>query len=193
VAEKEEAEKILKEYGVESGELLIGIHPGASKPPRTLSPSRFSEICRSVRSRWKAKILLLGSGQELELLEEVLAGTGGTGVFFIRKPFNLRTTAAILERCNAFIGCDSGLMHLAAAVGTPVVGIFGPGVPEHTGPACEDARKAIVFHRFPCAPCGQRFFKDCTPSADGRPPCIEKVRTEEVLAGLEALMPKYRE
>ncbi|MBI5186041.1 MAG: glycosyltransferase family 9 protein [Nitrospinae bacterium] len=188
--EKEEAKKILKEYEVGSDDLLICVHPGASKPPRTLAPSRFSGICRLIRSRWNARVLLIGGAQERGLLEEVRAGSGETGAFFINRPFSLRTTAAILERCDYFIGCDSGLMHLAAAVGAPVAGIFGPGVPEHTGPACEDAKKAIVFHRFPCAPCSQNFFTECRPSPDGRPPCIEEVRPEEVLAGLEALMTK---
>ena len=186
--ERKEAEKLLAEHGIRSGELLIGLHPGASKPPRTLAPQRFSEICRALLQRWDAKVLLFGSAREENLLREVQRGAGNDKVVVLQRSISLRMTAALLERCGHFIGCDSGLMHLAAAVGTPVVGIFGPGVPEHTGPPCREDKKAIIFHRFPCAPCRQRYFKDCNPSPEGRPPCIEKVRVEEVLEGLEKLM-----
>ena len=186
--ERKKAEKLLAEHGIESGELLIGLHPGASKPPRTLAPRKFSEICRTLIQRWDAKVLLFGSAREENLLHEVQGGANNEKVVVLQTSPSLRMMAALLERCGYFIGCDSGLMHLAAAVGTPVVGIFGPGVPEHTGPACQEDKKAVIFHRFPCAPCRQRYFKDCNPSPEGRPPCIEKVRVEEILEGVEKLM-----
>lgn len=188
--EKKEAEGLLAEYGIGSKDLLMGIHPGASKPPRTLAPQRFSEMCRCILKQWDARILLFGSAREGELLREVQRGAEDNRVMAIERPVPLRMTASLLNRCNYFIGCDSGLMHLAAAVGTPVVGIFGPGIPEHTGPACEEGKKAVIYHPFPCAPCRQRFFKDCHPSPEGRPPCIEKIRVEEVLAGVKELMEK---
>jgi len=184
--EKTVADKILNGLGIDSKGLLIGIHPGASKPPRTLSPGNFTQICRLIHERWKARILLFGNKQEQELIRQVRANH--PSVFPIRPDTSLMAMAALLQRCQAFIGCDSGLMHLAAAVGTPVVGIFGPGVPEHTGPVCETQKKILLFHRFPCAPCRQRFFRDCSPSQEGRPPCIEAIDIQKVLDALQGLL-----
>ena len=59
--------------------------------------------------------------------------------------------AALLQRAQLFVGIDSGIMHLAAAMGTPVVGIFGPTDPQHTGPAGE--RSVVVRRELQCSPC----------------------------------------
>lgn len=186
--EKIESEKFLAPYGLKNSELLIGMHPGASKPPRTMAPEKFSATCNSILEKWKGKILLFGTAQERELLEKVQSRINKDGVIIAGYHLPIRSTISLLQRCDYFIGCDSGLMHMASGTGTPVVGLFGPGVPEHTGPACVENKKAIIFHRFPCAPCSQRFFKECDPSPDGRPPCVEKIEVDEIISALEKLM-----
>jgi len=96
--------------------------------------------------------------------------------------------AALVERCALFLGNDSGPMHVAAAVGTPTVAVFGPGVPTKTAPYVPEDRRREVTRSYPCAPCRQDFFRECSPAPSGKPWCLESVGPDEVLqAALDLL------
>jgi len=115
--------------------------------------------------------VIVGGGKDVALGDEIIAGLG-------RRAANLagRTTpselAAVLAQCDLLIGIDSGPMHVAAAMGLPGVGLFGPTDPGRTGPQGEGHE--IIFHRQPCWPC-------MTPTCQGRP-CLAAITVEEVLA-----------
>jgi ADP-heptose:LPS heptosyltransferase len=71
-------------------------------------------------------------------------------------------------------------MHVAAAVGAPVVAVFGPGAPHKTRPYLPANRLRVVYADLPCSPCRQSFWKDCDPSPEGKPPCLEAVSPDAV-------------
>lgn len=98
---------------------------------------------------------------------------------------------AFLETCSLFIGNDSGPMHVAAAVGTPVVALFGPGVPEKTAPFVDPAQYIAVTKRYHCAPCRQKFFKECQPSRSGKPYCLEDISVNEVFEAVSKMMSSH--
>jgi len=85
---------------------------------------------------------------------------------------------ALIKRCNLFLTNDSGLMHVAAAFGIPVVAIFGPTDPDKTAPIGGNAR--IVRHTVDCSPC----LKEVCPS-DHR--CMLSIDPEEVWEGMEGI------
>ncbi len=127
-------------------------------------------LCLAVRSGVGLGIVV-GGKRDVTLGDEIIAGLGGRAA-------NLagRTTpsqlAAVLSGCDLLIGIDSGPMHVAAAMGRPVVGLFGPTNPYRTGPQGEGHQ--VIFHRQPCWPC-------MTPTCADRP-CMSAITVEEVLA-----------
>ena len=90
---------------------------------------------------------------------------------------------ALLERCDLFIGNDTGAMHLAVAVGAPAVAIFGPSDPRTYGPYGENS--VALWHDVDCNPCLLRGRWDATCS---RFRCIEAVTVEEVWQAVVAFL-----
>jgi heptosyltransferase-2 len=183
---REAAAALVPALSAGGGPALVAIHPGASKAPRAWHPERFSALADRLVEAAGASIVLLGAATDRPLLERIAAGMSRQRAF-IPPPQSIGTTAAILERCRLFVGNDSGPMHLAAAVGTPVVGIFGPGDPRRTAPV-STAPVAIVGRDYPCAPCRQDFFRECPPSPAGKPFCLEEIAVDDVAAAALRLL-----
>ena len=101
---------------------------------------------------------------------------------------NLQEIIQLLKASRLFIGNDSGMMHLASLVGTPVVGIFGPGHSDTTGPFLAADRKEIVTQSYPCSPCRQRFFKECKPSHNYKPYCLEDISVKCVSGAVDRIV-----
>ena len=122
--------------------------------------------------------VIFGGGRDVELRERCRELFPAGTIDLVGK-CNLRVSMAVLERCTAYIGNDSGIMHLAAAVGLPLVAIFGPTSPQRFGPWSRSAR--VVSNGFPCSPCRLKFFTECEPSPQGRPRCLESISVQQVL------------
>ena len=102
-------------------------------------------------------------------------------------------TGALIERCHLFIGNDSGPMHVAAALGVPVLALFGPGSPRRTAPVAARGRVIALSKDYPCSPCRQDFFRECPPSPAGKPFCLEEIRVPEVESAAVELLERARE
>ena len=100
---------------------------------------------------------------------------------------NLRVLAGVLKKSRMFIGNDSGMMHLAAMVGTPIVAIFGPGNFGTTGPYMAPENCEILTENYSCSPCRQRFFKECKPSPHNKPYCLEDITVKNVYEAIHRL------
>jgi heptosyltransferase-2 len=112
----------------------IGIFPGAARGPSKMWPAeRFIELGRRLIAERGVEILVLGAGREKELCRRVAEGIGD-GALDLGGRTPLTTLAALLRLCDAVVANDSGGMHVAAALGTPVVAIFGLTDPVRTGP-----------------------------------------------------------
>lgn len=92
------------------------------------------------------------------------------------------TLAALIVRSSAFIGCDSGPLHLAAMMDKPVVGLYGPKDPAVYGPWCD--RHVVVWKGMPCSPCTKR---DCDITD-----CMDLIEPEEVAAAAEGLLTRIK-
>lgn len=179
--------EILNIIHARENDLVVTVHPGTSKPARAWHADRFGILCQKLIKTRKAKIVLLGNEKEEALLKQVRNYCTPGAVYSIPQ-MNLREIALLLKNSTLFIGNDSGMMHLAAMVGTPLVGIFGPGSPATTGPYMEAARKEIITRSYPCSPCRQRFFKECKASMHRKPYCLEDISVKEVYEAVERLL-----
>ncbi len=177
----------LKEIYPGSLQLLVAVHPGTSKPERGWHPKRFGLLCQRMIKDFGAKIALLGSEKERPLLKEIQQNCPSDDLQ-IFCGWGLEELTALIGRCDLFIGNDSGLMHLAAMVETPTVGIFGPGDPRTTGPYLDDDQKVLVTKNYSCSPCRQKFFRECKPSVLGKPFCLEDISIKDVAEGAETLL-----
>jgi len=118
--------------------LRVAIHPGGGENPgmrmveKRWPAERFGDLAVRCSLRG-ASIVVVGGPGDRAAGERVLAGQEVRGLSCVGR-CDLGTTAALIESCDVFVGNDSGLAHIAAAVGTPVVAIFGPTSPRRYGP-----------------------------------------------------------
>jgi heptosyltransferase-2 len=180
-------EKTLSQLGVKAGDLVISMAPGASKPEKRWHADRFGILCQKLIKERGAKVLLFGSMDESELLEEI-SQYGSNKTIFPLAGLKLDLVAELIARSDLFIGNDSGLMHLSSLIGTPLVGIFGPGNRLTTEPIIDDEKKEIVSKNYSCSPCRHNFFKECKPSIHNKPFCLEDISVSEVSEAIERLL-----
>jgi heptosyltransferase-2 len=165
------AVQALKDSGILGGEPLIGMNPGASYGlAKCWYPDRFGELGRRLAEKWQARILLFGREEEGPLVHEILRHLGTKGIDWTGKT-GLLQLAALLEQCHFLVTNDTGTMHVATAVGTPVAAIFGPTDPITTGPWGEG--HVVVKKEVPCSPC----YKRICPT-DHR--CMDLITVDEV-------------
>jgi len=178
-------EDFLQEQGVSNGDLLIAINVNASDvaDARRWAPEKFAQLADRLGKELLAKIVFVGAPSEKPLVEEVMALTRCKGICAAGRT-NLQQAIALFGRADIFVTNDSGPMHLAMAMNTPTVALFGPESPARYGPV-SDTHYAI-FKDYDCSPCIS--FKkakkiDCKLGAR----CMNDISVEEVIQGVAAL------
>ena len=161
----------------------IFVNPAAAKSARAWSSSRFRILVERLVAQPTSRHVVIHARQPFSASQEWARSYGIAVVSDVSLP----ELAALLERCSLYVGNDSGPAHIAVAAGIDTVTIFGSAVPDQTGPSAAHAPNegshSAVSARFECAPCRERFFKDCPspPSEDGRPPCLDAISVDVVL------------
>jgi ADP-heptose:LPS heptosyltransferase len=157
----------------------VVVHPGASVPARAWSPERSAALVRALAERgWR--VAVTGSEAERQLTA-LVSGPPAPEVTDLGGRLSLAELAEVLERAEAVVAGNTGPAHLAAAVGTPVVSLFAPTVPAARWRPWGVPLVLLGRQDAPCA--GSRATLCPVPGH----PCLNDVRVEEVLAGLEAL------
>lgn len=173
--------RLLLECGLEGGGPLVALAPGesADRPHKSWSATGFRGVSERLVEELDARLVIVGSMRDHSLGNEIIAGIGSRGgnLAGATTPGEL---AAVLAQCDLLIGIDSGPMHVAAAMGLQVVGLFGPTEPARTGPQGEGHE--IIFHRQPCWPC-------MTPTCRDRP-CMFTITVDEVLSAARRALDK---
>lgn len=132
---------------------LIGLHVSGGRESKQWHLVRFAEVGRQLVAETGAALVLTGGAGDREMVNQVRRALGSAQVIDAVGVLNLPGTAALLRRLDLLITGDTGPMHLAAAVGTPVVALFGPSDPRRYGPLAAEQR--ILRVQLPCSPCGQ--------------------------------------
>lgn len=183
-AEVVRGDELLRSVGIADAERIAFIHPFAAYPPRGWHLEDFAAL--SVRlAEQGLRPVVLGGPRDNDTLQEVQHRFAAATISLAGQ-CSLRETMAILKRGTLFVGNDSGIMHIAAAAGLPLVALFGPQSPQRFGPWSKRAR--VLYKAFPCSPCRQKFFKECDPSPRGKPACIEAISVDEVVEACTALL-----
>jgi lipopolysaccharide heptosyltransferase II len=145
---------------------IIGIQPGTSPAMRWKQwpLDRYRELIEDLlEQKPNSRIVLFGSSGELQMIEE-LAGGLNRRVLIAAGRTTVKEVAALIEICDLLVCNDSGLMHVAVAMGTPVVAIYGPTDIRRTAPLGE--RHSVIRHDIACSPCfrleGDAKVQSCT-------------------------------
>lgn len=180
--ERRDARELLREAGAAeggAGGARVGVHLGAAYgPSKRWSRARIVELCRLVRGDGDVPVLL-GAADDLGVAEEILRSTRAVSVVGRDRPDLL---PALLSELDGLVCGDTGVAHLAAALGTPVVTLFGPTDPRLTAPR---GPVRIVTRSVPCAPC---FYRRCPIDH----PCMQGISAEIVRDHLRALLTESR-
>lgn len=188
-ADRAFVQRYLEEQGISSGDLLIGIHPGSSAEVKQWPPEQFARVADRLTLGWGARVILTGGPGEVKLAWEVARHTE-TSPAVVAGNLTLSQSVALIERCDLFLCGDSGPMHIAAAVGTPLVALFGPTDPRFWGPRTQSSR--VVRRRLFCGPrpaCLAGPYPECPR---GESVCIRDIPEEEVVEAAEILLGNKR-
>ena len=173
-------DRLLREEGVGGADLLVGFQCGASTLSRMWFPDRFAELGRRlVRGRDRVRILFTGSPAEREYCGSIARQIGErTIVAAGRLP--LPAVPSLLARLHVLVTGDTGTMHMAGAVRTPIVGLFAVSDPSRSGPYYDLDRHVIVKKPRTCVDCVS---KRCTYQK-----CMEAIEVEEVFQAVMRIL-----
>ncbi len=163
---------------------LIMFQPGARYWFKAWPVERFADLANRLTEREDSRVLIGGHAQEQTLADQIAARTRSKPVVLVGRTTVLQY-AAILKRCALFVGNDNGPMHMAAALGVPVVALFGPSNPAEWGP--RGARTEVLYKGLDCRRC---FHPTCTR---GEESCMKQINLEEVFAAATKLLGRRSE
>jgi heptosyltransferase-2 len=170
---RQHAQEFLISVGARPDGLRIAIGAGASYgSAKCWPPDRFAELANRLQRQSGADVILFGTSSEAPVSSAIAAGMHRPPIDLTGKT-PISDLPALLSQCHLFIGNDSGAMHVAAAVGLPVVAVFGPTDPFGTAPVTP--RCSIVQEKPYCSPC---FLRRCP--TDHR--CMARVTPDAVEA-----------
>jgi len=168
------AEALLRDAKVTGGERLVGFAPGAAYGhAKRWPPDRVARLIAQLAAAHGVVPVLVGAGDDRVTGREIESSLpAGTRLVNLIGRTTLRTLAGVIARCAAFVSNDSGAMHVAAALGTPLTAIFGPTNERVTSPSSHGPVDIILRQVF-CRPC---MLHECP--IDHR--CMKRIQVEDV-------------
>lgn len=173
--DREWAKDFWKSKGVDikEREKIILIHPGSGSKKKVWPVENFLKLSNYLQNHIDRKIaIIIGPAEGDEIQNEIMKD--GLNNKIVIRGLSLIQLASVIEGCNLFIGNDSGVSHLASALGIRTVTLFGPT--NHIVWAPRGERNVIIRKEIPCSPCTEERFFQCRD-----PECLKMIRVEEVL------------
>jgi ADP-heptose:LPS heptosyltransferase len=181
------ARRVLDEHGVLASDLRIALAPGALRARKVWPKENYAELARWLGKAFGARVLLIGGADEADL-GEVLHAELGDGVINQIGKTSLRQAAALLQQCDLYVGNDTGPMHIAAALGLPVVEISchpPQGLPGHAHSALRFGPWKVPF----AVVQPQRALHPCRLSCEAdQAHCIATIAVASVTQAIETLL-----
>lgn len=161
---------------------FVVMHPFSGVPSKAWLAENYAVVCDHLNEAWGIRtILICGNDKsEINFLEMITMQCQSSPAHMGGK-LTLKQLAALMSQALLFFGVDSGPMHIATAVNTPVIALFGPSRKFRWGPWGKDHQ--VIQKSWPCVPCGKR-------GCDGRgvSKCMEELTIDEVLPVLDAAL-----
>jgi ADP-heptose:LPS heptosyltransferase len=183
-ADRAEAELALAPLRGLVGTRPFVVHPGTGWPLKLWPAERWGRVAAGIHGRFGRRPLVTGVAAERDLVARVVAASGDRAVALAGR-LSLGSLAALLDQATVAVAADSGPLHLAALLGTPVVGLYGPFGPAQAGPWCPPARRRLLRVDLPCSPCGTMDAPPCGAEQD--PACMTGIAVQDVLQAVEAV------
>lgn len=187
--EREWALGFIRTNGVKEGESLIGIAPaggaswGKEAPIKHWRAEGFADVADRLAEKTGARVIILGSASEAVTCEEIAGAMRKPSVMACGKA-TLLQSAALMSLCELVLANDGGPLHMAAAVGTRTVGIFGPVDERVYGHYPPSVRHRAVKEDLICRPCYRNFkMKECEERA-----CLDGVSADKVFKAAEEVL-----
>lgn len=180
--EERGAEKLLHKSGFPDGSVLIGLNPSAKWPTKRWTEEGFVNIGKRAVNELESRVLIFGGPDEKGLCERI-ADAIGHGAFSVAGKTGLKESAALMKRCRVFVTNDSGPMHMATAVGTPVVAIFGSTVKEFGFSPL--GKSVVVEKELKCRPCSLHGSERCP---EGHFECMKGISADEVFEKVKRMV-----
>jgi len=169
---RKKAKKLLENEGVKGSDILVVMNPGGNWDPKRWPRDNFARLGDRLAKRFEAKIAITGSRKDCALAEDIASQMSAKPIILCGKT-SLKDLASVFERANLVVANDSGPMHIAISVGAKTIALFGPTLPEITGPIGKG--KFTVIHKktecqIPCYDMNCREYK-----------CIESITVDDVM------------
>src|SRR6185295_4406788 len=158
---------------------MVILQPGARYWFKAWPPERYAELAARLMSQYGCQVLIGGSDQDIELAQQIRQMATSNPIIMAGRT-TIKQFAAIAKKSALFVGSDSGAMHVATAVGTPVVALFGPSNPREWGPRGGSAE--TIYKDIDCRSC---FHPTCHR---GEQNCMKLISVEEVNAAAGRMM-----
>jgi ADP-heptose:LPS heptosyltransferase len=170
--DEQHAQHFFDAHAITPDDFTVAMHIGSGSRKKAWPPDRFAQLAETLVTRRGARVVVLTGPADAELARAYRERTlSGTSIMLNCHP--LSEIAAILKRCSVFVGNDSGITHLAAASGAPVVALFGPTDPRVWGPRGKAV--ALLRGRAQCSPCLRDTMQRCVHQM-----CMEEIAVEKV-------------
>jgi ADP-heptose:LPS heptosyltransferase len=173
------ARRLVEEAGLAESRPFALVHPAAAFDTKTWAAENFARVVEHLASRGLASVAVAAPG-ESKVIDEVRAHSNAPLAGFT--DLSLPELTALAARAALFVGNDSGVAHVAAAVCAPQVVVFGSSNVAHWRPWTRVAAE-VVREEMPCAPC-----PGYTCAEFGTPECIRRVPVESVIAAVERVL-----
>lgn len=172
------ADRLAGQLGLARDRSWVVIQPGARYWFKAWPPERFAELADRLNGRFGCQILVGGSPEEEPLARSVVR-QAKSPLLTIAGRTDVRTLAALLKQAALFVGNDTGAMHIAAAVGTPLVALFGPSNPKEWGP--RGGPSEVIYKGLDCRIC---FHPTCRRGEEN---CMKLITVDEVMEACQRL------
>jgi predicted lipopolysaccharide heptosyltransferase III len=176
--EMNSADQLLDQLGVQRSQPIVILQPGARYWFKAWPPERFAELADQLASQYGCQVLIGGSNQDIDLAEQIRQMAKCNPIVTAGRT-TIKQFAAIAKKSALFVGSDSGAMHIASAVGTPVVALFGPSNPREWGP--RGGPVEVLYKELDCRTC---FHPTCIR---GEQNCMRLIAVHEVVAAAQRL------
>lgn len=175
---------LLEDRGVSGS--FIAVHPGSRLKLKQWFSQRFALVCDTLTLRFKMPIVLVGSSKERALTADIQE-LSAHPLIELSGELDIRQLAALLSLARLFICNDSGPMHIASAVNTPTVALFGPSKSIETGPWSAGNCHTVIEKEYPCRySCDESHCHN--PEYHG---CMQQIAVDDVLAGVEDVWKRF--
>jgi len=188
----------LNRQGYDNNNKLIHIHPSSRWMFKTWPAPKLGQLIKHLIDRnYQVAITSSDAQKEQQYIKQALLSVASKKIFDFSGAISLKQTAALSRKADLFFGVDSAPMHMAAAVGTPVVALFGPSDPRVWGPweaslaqnlfldasEYKPLRHTVIQKNWECVPCGIDGCEGGKKSA-----CLDTINTNNVLEAIETLL-----